>query len=89
MAYANSADQNVPEGVIWCTLFAIPLNILRNDCIKSIIYEKKNKNKQTNKKKKKQKNIWNKVFEILGHLTYSGGGVPLGGLVQYFLLNAP
>ena len=31
----------------------IPLSILRNNCIKSKIYAKK---------------VWNKVFEVLGHL---------------------
>ena len=37
--YANSADpdQTTPEGEAWSgsTLFAIPLSILRNNCIKS------------------------------------------------------
>ena len=35
MAYANNADpdQTAPEGAVWSgsTLFAIPLNILRNN----------------------------------------------------------
>ena len=44
MAYANSAGS---------TLFAIPLSILRNNCIKSKFLANK---------------VWNKVFEILGHL---------------------
>ena len=39
MAYANSLDpdQTAPEGAVWSgsTLFAIPLSILRNNCIKS------------------------------------------------------
>ena len=39
MAYANSADpdQTAPEGAVWLgsTLFAIPLNMLRNKCIKN------------------------------------------------------
>ena len=39
--YANSADpdQTAPEGAVWSgsTLFAIPLCILRNICIKSKI----------------------------------------------------
>ena len=38
MAYANSAgpNQTAPEGAVWLgsTLFAIPLSILRNNCIK-------------------------------------------------------
>ena len=38
MAYANSADpdQTAPEGAVWSgsILFAIPLIILRNNCIK-------------------------------------------------------
>ena len=41
MTYANSADpdQTAPEGAVWSgsTLFAIPLSILRNNCIKSRI----------------------------------------------------
>ena len=41
MAYANSLDpeQTAPEGAVWSgsTLFAIPLSILRNNCIKSKI----------------------------------------------------
>ena len=41
MTYANSADpdQTAPEGAVWSgsTLFAIPLSILRNSCIKSKI----------------------------------------------------
>ena len=39
MAYANSAgpDQTAPEGAVWSgsTMFAIPLSVLRNCCIKS------------------------------------------------------
>ena len=38
MTYANSADpdQTAPEGAVWSgsTLFAFPLSILRNSCIK-------------------------------------------------------
>ena len=38
VAYANSVDpdQTTPEGAVWSgsTLFAIPLSILRNNCIK-------------------------------------------------------
>ena len=38
MAYANSADpdQTAPEGAIWSglALFAIPQNVLRNNCIR-------------------------------------------------------
>ena len=56
MAYANNADpdQTAPEGAVWSgsTLFAIPLHILRRNCIKS----------------KRPKKVWNEVFEILGHL---------------------
>ena len=41
MTYANSADpdQTAPEGAVCSgsTLFAIPLSILRNKCIRSII----------------------------------------------------
>ena len=41
MQYTNSADpdQTAPEGAVWSesTLFVIPLNILRNNCIKSKI----------------------------------------------------
>ena len=60
MTYANSADpdQTAPEGAVWSgsTLFAVPLSILRNSCIKSKISARK---------------VWNKVFEILGRLPYS------------------
>ena len=39
--HANSADpdQTAPEGAVWSgsTLFAIPLSILRNSCVKSKI----------------------------------------------------
>ena len=44
-----------PEGAVWSgsTLFAIPLSILRNYCIKSKISAKK---------------VWNKVFDFLRHL---------------------
>ena len=56
--YANGADpdQTAPEGVVWSgsTLFAIPVRILRNNY----------------KKQKLGKKVWNKVFEILGHLPY-------------------
>ena len=52
LQYANSADlyQTAPEGAVWSgsSLFAIPLNILRDKCIKSKI---------------KAKKVWNKVFE--------------------------
>ena len=41
MTYANSADLNhtAPEEAVWSgsTLFAIPLSILRNSCIKKKI----------------------------------------------------
>ena len=57
MIYANSADpdQTAPEGAVWSgsRLFAIPLSILSNRCIKSKIMAK---------------TVWNKKFEILGHL---------------------
>ena len=36
-------------------MFAIPLNILRNNCIKSLSYAKE---------------VWNKVVEIFEHLPY-------------------
>ena len=59
MTYANRADQNqnAPEGAVCSgsTLFAIPLSILRNNCIKSKI---------------QAKIVWNKVFESLGQLPY-------------------
>ena len=59
MAYSNSADpdQTASEGAVWSesTLFASPLSILRNNCIKS----------------NSGKKLWNKVFEILGHLPYT------------------
>ena len=55
MACANSADpdQTAPEGAVWSgsTLFAIPLNILGNNCIK---------------KQNLGKKVWI-MFEILGH----------------------
>ena len=39
MTYANSADpdQTAPEGAVWSgsPLFAIPLSILRNSCMKT------------------------------------------------------
>ena len=58
MAYASSVvqDQIAPEGAVWSgsTLFAIPQSILRNKCIKSKIEAKK---------------VWNKVCEILEHIT--------------------
>ena len=57
MAYANSADpdQTAPKGAVWSgsTLFAIPLGSSRSNSIKRNILAKK---------------VWNKVFEILGHL---------------------
>ena len=45
------------EEAVWSgsTLFAIPLSILSNRCIKSKIVAN---------------TVWNKVFEILGHLPY-------------------
>ena len=59
MLYANSVDpdQTAPEGAVWSgsTLFAIPLSILGNNCVKSKIWARK---------------VWNKVFEILEHLPY-------------------
>ena len=46
MAYANSADpdQTAPEGAVWSgsALFAIPLSILRSNCIKKKKKQKKN-----------------------------------------------
>ena len=60
MAYENSAypDQTAPEGAIWSgsTLFAIPLSILRNNCITSKIWAKE---------------AWNEIFKILGPLPYT------------------
>ena len=57
MAYANreEQDQTAPEGAAWSgsKLFASPISILRKNRIKSKIYAKK---------------VWNKVFEVLGHL---------------------
>ena len=46
------------QWAVWSgsTLFAIPLSILRNSCIKSKIYAKI---------------VRNKVFEMLGHLPYN------------------
>ena len=59
MAYANSVDPNqtAPSEAVWSgsTMFAIPLSILRYNCIKS---------------KTEAKRVWNKVFETLGHLPY-------------------
>ena len=59
MPYANCADpdQTAPEGAVWsgCALFAIPLSILKDNCIKSKFQAKK---------------VWNKVFKILEHLLY-------------------
>ena len=56
MLYANCADpdQTAPEGVVWpeSSWFAIPLSILRDNCIKSKI---------------KAKKVWNNMLEILGH----------------------
>ena len=46
------------------SLFAIPLSILRNSCIRSKFYTQKKKKK----KKKRKRSIWNKVFEKLGLL---------------------
>ena len=44
MTYANSADldQTAPEGAVWSgsTLFAIPLRILSNKCIKTKFWQK-------------------------------------------------
>ena len=60
MVYANSVDpdQTAPLGAVWSgsTLFSFPLNISRNNCIKANLALKK---------------VWNKAFEILGHLLYS------------------
>ena len=68
MAYANSVDQdqNAPKGAVWSgsTLFAIPLGILGNNCIKSKFWTKKD---------------WNKVFKILGHLPYMWHFVDFAG----------
>ena len=59
MTYANSADldQTAPEGAVWSgsTLFAIPLSVLRNNCIMQNLGIK----------------VWNKVFEILEHFPYN------------------
>ena len=58
MAHANSADQDqtAPEEQSdQSILFAIPLSILGNSHIKSLILSTK---------------VWNKVFKILGHLPY-------------------
>ena len=45
MAYAHSVDpdQTAPSGAVWSgsTLFAIPQNILRKNCIKNSILAKK------------------------------------------------
>ena len=58
MTHANSADQDqtASSGAVLSgsTLFAILPSILRNSCIKSKLYHK---------------NVWKKVFEILGHLS--------------------
>ena len=59
MAHANSTepDQTAPEEAVWSgsTLFAIPLSIVRNNCVKSKIYANM---------------VWSRVFEILGRLLY-------------------
>ena len=59
MTCADSADpdQTAPGGAVWSgsALFAIPLSILRNGCIKRKLYAKI---------------VWNKVFIILEHLPY-------------------
>ena len=59
MVYANSIDTDLaaPEGAVWSgsTLFAIPLSILRDKCIKSKIEAKK---------------ACNYVLEIFGHIPY-------------------
>ena len=59
MAYAKSVDpdQTSSSGPVWpgFAQFAIPPNILRNNCIKTQFEPKTME--------------WNKVFEILGHLT--------------------
>ena len=36
MAYANSADPDQTEGAVWLgsAVFAIPLSVLRNNCMK-------------------------------------------------------
>ena len=45
LAYANivELDQTIPLGAVWSgsTLFAIPLSILRNNCIKANVWSKK------------------------------------------------
>ena len=47
MAYANSVDPDepAPEGAVWAgsTLFAFPLSILRNNCMKRKSLKKKKK----------------------------------------------
>ena len=59
MAYANSADQDqtAPEGAVWSgsTLFAIPLSFKKQLHKKQLLGKRK---------------VWNKVFEMLGHLLY-------------------
>ena len=52
LAYENSAE---PDQTSLSTLFAIPLSILRNNCMK---------------KQNLGQKVWNKVFKILGHLLY-------------------
>ena len=50
MAYANSVDPDEPgpEGGVWAgsTLFAFPLSILRNNCMKRKSLKKKKKKKE-------------------------------------------
>ena len=59
MAYANREDQDqtAPVGAVWSgsALFANPDSNLRNNYIKNRF---------------KARKVWNKVFEILGHLPY-------------------
>ena len=49
VAYPNSIDPNqiAPEGAVWSgsTLFAIPLSIFRNNCIKANFRQKKKEKK--------------------------------------------
>ena len=52
LAYENGAE---PDQTSLSTLFAIPLSILRNNCMK---------------KQNLGQKVWNKVFKILGHLLY-------------------
>ena len=79
MAYANSVDpdQTAPEGAVWSgsTLFAILLNIFL---------------KQLHKKAKFYaiKKVWNKVFQMWGHLPYSIFNIKTVPLIRP-LLDSP